>query len=62
VPLVAFNLGVELGQLALVAAALAAAAVLGRLFRMRRAEPVPTLLAAVLCGLGLAWFAGRSLG
>ncbi len=62
VPLVAFNLGVELGQLALVAAALAAAAVLGRLFRMRRAEPVQTLLAAVLCGLGLAWFAGRSLG
>ncbi len=62
VPLVAFNLGVELGQLALVAAALAAVALLGRLFRMQRAEPVQTLLAAVLCGLGLAWFAGRSLG
>jgi hypothetical protein len=61
VPLVAFNVGVELGQLALVAAALAAAAALGRLFRTDRAEPVQTLLAALLCGLGLAWFAGRSL-
>ena len=61
-PLVAFNIGVELGQLALVAAVLVAVAVAGRLFRVTRAEPVQTLLAAVLCGLGLAWFAGRSLG
>ncbi|WP_405232206.1 HupE/UreJ family protein [Lentisalinibacter salinarum] len=61
-PLVAFNIGVELGQLMLVAAVLVAAAVAGRLFRVTRAEPAETLLAAVLCGLGLAWFAGRSLG
>jgi len=61
-PLVAFNIGVEVGQLALVAAVLVAVAVAGRLFRVTRAEPARTLLAAVLCGLGLAWFAGRSLG
>ncbi|WP_405227506.1 HupE/UreJ family protein [Lentisalinibacter sediminis] len=61
-PLVAFNIGVELGQLALVAAVLTAVGVAARLFRVTRAEPARTLLAAVLCGLGLAWFAGRSLG
>jgi hypothetical protein len=61
-PLVAFNIGVELGQLLLVAAALLAVVALRRLFRLRHTEPVQTLLAAVLCGLGLAWFAGRSLG
>ncbi len=61
-PLVAFNIGVELGQLALVAAVLVAVAVTGRLFRVNHSEPARTLLAAVLCGLGLAWFAGRSLG
>jgi len=61
-PLLAFNVGVEFGQLMLVAAALLAAAGLRRLVRVRRTEPVQTLLAAVLCGLGLAWFAGRTLG
>ena len=58
IPLLGFNLGVEAGQLALVAVAMAAAALL----RKRRVERVAPLISALLCGIGLYWFVGRSLG
>ncbi|MEJ2602850.1 MAG: HupE/UreJ family protein [Gammaproteobacteria bacterium] len=61
-PLAGFNIGVEVGQVALVAVALALAAVANRF--LPRAWPGfgQALVASALCGLGLAWFAGRSLG
>ena len=57
-PLLGFNLGVEAGQLAL----LAAFVLLGRLAGPRvvwRASPVA---ASLLCAIGVYWFIGRSLG
>ncbi len=57
-PLLGFNLGVEIGQLALVAAALAGAALL----RKRWIDRAAPIVAASLCGVGLYWFIDRSLG
>ena len=56
-PLLGFNLGVEIGQLLLVGVAILAAAV----FRHRTPRILPDLVAAGLCGLGIFWFVGRSL-
>lgn len=58
VPLAGFNLGVEAGQLALVAVALAGGALLGRTAARRMAPAV----AAGLCAVGVFWFVERSLG
>lgn len=56
VPLLGFNLGVEIGQLLLLAIALALTWVLrGRV----PAATIP-LLAAGLCGIGVFWFVGRT--
>lgn len=57
VPLLGFNLGVEIGQLILVAIALGIAAFL----RGRVPQFLTPLLAASLCGVGVFWFVGRTL-
>jgi len=57
VPLLGFNLGVEIGQLALVALLFALTTWL-RVERLRIASP---LVAACLCGIGIFWFIERSL-
>lgn len=57
VPLLGFNLGVEIGQLILVAAAVTLTAAVGRFVP----KVTPQLIAASLCGLGLFWFVGRTL-
>jgi hypothetical protein len=57
VPLLGFNLGVELGQLILVTVALFA----GVLLRNHVPRIVPQLVAAGLCGIGVFWFVGRTL-
>lgn len=56
-PLLGFNVGVELGQLAL----LAAAVLLLRALRNLRLQLLAPLTAAGLCGLGVFWFVSRSL-
>jgi hypothetical protein len=56
VPLLGFNLGVEIGQLFLVAAALTVASLL----RNRLPDSAAPLLAAGLCGIGIFWFVGRT--
>jgi len=61
--LVGFNLGVELGQLAIVAALAAAGSLFARRFAGTPAPRVAVDLAsAALCGLGLYWFVERALG
>jgi hypothetical protein len=57
-PLMGFNIGVEFGQLLLISIVLTLALLL------RRATPnaAPQLVAAGLCGLGVFWFMGRTLG
>ena len=57
VPLLGFNLGVEAGQLLLVAIAFVAAAVVGK----RHFERLAPITAAALCSIGVFWFVGRSL-
>lgn len=57
IPLLGFNLGVEVGQLILVATALG----LATLFRDRVPHIVTPALAASLCGVGVFWFVGRTL-
>ena len=57
IPLLGFNLGVEIGQLALVVVALAAAALL----RNKVTHSALPALAAALCGIGVYWFVGRTL-
>jgi len=57
VPLLGFNLGVEAGQLMLVAVAIA----VGAIVRDRIPPAFPQAVAAGLCGLGLFWFVERSL-
>ncbi|MDX1404860.1 MAG: HupE/UreJ family protein [Woeseiaceae bacterium] len=57
IPLLGFNLGVEIGQLALVVVALAAAA----LMRGNVPRAAMPALAAGLCGIGVYWFVGRTL-
>ena len=56
-PLLGFNLGVELGQLALIAAAFLAARGVPKA-ALSRLAPVT---AGALCGIGVFWFVGRSL-
>jgi len=57
VPLLGFNLGVEAGQLVLVAIAVAGGTLVGR----RLPHRVPDAVAALLCGVGLFWFVSRTL-
>ena len=57
IPLLGFNLGVEVGQLILVAIALAIASLL----RDKLPRVVMPMLAASLCGVGVYWFVGRTL-
>lgn len=57
IPMLGFNLGVELGQLLLVAIALS----VGMLVKRRMPVLLPQLLAAGLCGVGVFWFVGRTL-
>lgn len=57
VPLLGFNLGVELGQLIVVTIALLG----GMLLRDRVPVLVPQLVAAGLCGIGVFWFVGRTM-
>ena len=57
IPLLGFNLGVEVGQLILVAVALGVAALL----RDKVPRVVTSMLAAGLCGVGIYWFVGRTL-
>ncbi len=56
IPLLGFNLGVEVGQLILVAIALAIATLL----RDKVPRVVTPMLAASLCGVGVFWFVGRT--
>jgi len=56
-PLAGFNIGVELGQIALLAVMLSLGALIGR---MRIAAPTADLISAVVCGLGVFWFIQRS--
>lgn len=56
-PLLGFNLGVELGQLLL----LATAVLLASLLRKRVPTGATSILAASLCGIGVYWFVGRTL-
>jgi len=57
IPLLGFNLGVELGQLILLSVALVG----GILLRNRVPEIMPQLIAAGLCGVGAYWFVGRTM-
>jgi hypothetical protein len=57
IPLLGFNLGVEIGQLLLVAVALIGGALLGR----RTPRALPQITAAALCGIGIYWFVSRAL-
>ena len=57
IPLLGFNLGVEVGQLILVAIALAIAYML----RDKVPHAATPILAASLCGVGVFWFVGRTL-
>jgi hypothetical protein len=56
-PLLGFNLGVEIGQLGLIAIAF----IIAHLLRDRQLRLAPALLAASLCSIGVFWFVGRSL-
>jgi hypothetical protein len=56
-PLLGFNLGVEIGQLILVALALAG----GALLRNHTPRVLPQVTAAALCGIGLFWFVSRTM-
>jgi hypothetical protein len=60
--LVGFNLGVELGQLAIVALAWPALVALGRIASGRPQRAVAELGSAAVCGLGLFWFLTRTFG
>jgi hypothetical protein len=57
IPLLGFNLGVEAGQLMLVAVAIAG----GMLLRERVPAALPQIAAAGLCGIGVFWFLTRTL-
>jgi hypothetical protein len=57
IPLLGFNLGVEIGQLILVAIVLGVAAI----FRGNVPRIAMPALAAGLCGIGVYWFVGRTL-
>ena len=55
-PLLGFNLGVEAGQLILIAVALVG----GMLLKHRAPAALPQIAAASLCGIGLFWFVSRT--
>jgi len=55
-PLFGFNIGVEIGQFAIVVVVL----LITRLTRSHIPAVVPQIVAASLCGLGIYWFASRS--
>ena len=55
--LLCFNLGVEIGQLIIVAIALVAGAIL----KDRIPSALPQVVAAGLCGIGVFWFVSRTL-
>ena len=57
IPWLGCNLGVEVGQLILVAIALAIAYML----RNKAPHAATPMLAASLCGVGVYWFVGRTL-
>jgi hypothetical protein len=57
IPLLGFNLGVEAGQLILVAIAIGVGAAL----RDRVPPVLPQIAAAGLCGIGVFWFVSRTL-
>jgi hypothetical protein len=57
IPLLGFNLGVEVGQLILLAIVFALAV----LFRDKVPKIATPMLAASLCGVGVYWFVGRTL-
>jgi hypothetical protein len=57
VPLLGFNLGVEVGQLILVAIALVG----GALLKNHAPRALPQVVAGALCGLGLFWFVSRTI-
>lgn len=57
IPLLGFNLGVEVGQLILVAVAIGLAGI----FRDSVPRAATPMLAATLCGIGVYWFVGRTL-
>ncbi len=57
--LLGFNLGVELGQLAFVAAFALAAALARRVAPVLLSVPVRECSSAALCGIGLYWFVAR---
>ena len=56
-PLLGFNLGVEVGQLIIVAVAMTA----GALLKSHIPRIFPQLVAAGLCGIGVFWFVSRTL-
>ncbi len=60
--LVGFNLGVELGQLAVVALIWPVLALLARLPDARLHRVVAEVGSAAVCGIGLYWFVTRTLG
>jgi hypothetical protein len=57
IPLLGFNLGVEAGQLILMAIAIG----LGVILRDRVPPVLPQIAAAGLCGIGVFWFVSRTL-
>jgi len=57
-----FNVGVEMGQLVVVALVWPALRLVQRLAGARYTHWVPELASAAICGLGLFWFVSRGLG
>ena len=57
-----FNVGVEIGQLAIVLLAFAAGRAAVRLLQRERLRLCAEVLSAGVCGLGLFWFVGRAFG
>jgi len=57
-----FNVGVEVGQLAVVVAVWPLLRAVDRFGGVRLARLTPELASAVVCGLGLYWFVRRGLG
>ncbi len=60
--LLGFNLGVELGQLGVVAVAWPVLRALGRARDVRIRQVVTEVGSAAICGLGLFWFVARNFG
>jgi hypothetical protein len=60
--LLGFNLGVELGQLGIVLAAFAAAALARRFFRQALVVGMRDFANALVCGLGVYWWVSRAYG